>query len=410
MSSDVFNSTSVIETSKVLRLVDTGAEKLVDVGNSRLTFVAEPKDSKDAVNKEHFDTNLSEYKKNIDEELQEAKSEFNTLYANAVDEFNALHRDADIKMTNINEGLADYTLKKQDFDIKVDETNQKLDTNLAQSNDIKTHIENRYNEIEVLKNETNSNLEQVRELKNDSDTKIADISSKIDLANADLAEFNEAKDGLGYIKQTIKELREVVDNGLIDDENLSTLKSYSSNKVDVTFAKKTEVIAKSQEIETQIQELETRTQSIIDEKLGLKLDTNIYSVDKATFATKEELNTKTEELTNSLNSKTEELTNSLNSKTEELTNSLNTKTEELTNILNEGLNTKEDKGVAKTLDDALKLEIAGNYLLKTEVATDSDKLDGRPANEYALKSEWNSFIPYNRIKIADIRVSGIKIV
>ncbi|PPB55972.1 hypothetical protein, partial [Campylobacter hyointestinalis] len=340
MSSDVFNSTSVIETSKVLRLVDTGAEKLVDVGNSRLTFVAEPKDSKDAVNKEHFDTNLSEYKKNIDEELQEAKSEFNTLYANAVDEFNALHRDADIKMTNINEGLADYTLKKQDFDIKVDETNQKLDTNLAQSNDIKTHIENRYNEIEVLKNETNSNLEQVRELKNDSDTKIADISSKIDLANADLAEFNEAKDGLGDIKQTIKELREVVDNGLIDDENLSTLKSYSSNKVDVTFAKKTEVIAKSQEIETQIQELETRTQSIIDEKLGLKLDTNIYSVDKATFATKEELNTKTEELTNSLNTKTEELTNSLNTKTDELTNSLNTKTEELTNSLNDGLNTK----------------------------------------------------------------------
>lgn len=43
-------------------------------------------------------------------------------------------------------------------------------------------------------------------------------------------------------------------------------------------------------------------------------------------------------------------------------------------------------------------------------AADSDKLDGRPANEYALKSEWNSFIPYNRIKIADIRVSGIKIV
>lgn len=43
-------------------------------------------------------------------------------------------------------------------------------------------------------------------------------------------------------------------------------------------------------------------------------------------------------------------------------------------------------------------------------AADSTLLDGRPANEYALKSEWNSFIPYNRIKIADIRVSGIKIV
>lgn len=48
---------------------------------------------------------------------------------------------------------------------------------------------------------------------------------------------------------------------------------------------------------------------------------------------------------------------------------------------------KEDKGVAKTLDDALKQEIAGNYLLKTETAADSDKLDGKDSSEFALKSD-----------------------
>lgn len=50
---------------------------------------------------------------------------------------------------------------------------------------------------------------------------------------------------------------------------------------------------------------------------------------------------------------------------------------------------KEDKGVAKTLDDALKLEIAGNYLLKTGVATDSDKLDGLHGNEYHQRNSAN---------------------
>ena len=44
-------------------------------------------------------------------------------------------------------------------------------------------------------------------------------------------------------------------------------------------------------------------------------------------------------------------------------------------------------------------------------AADSALLDGRPASQYALKTETgDSFVPYNRIKIADIRVSGIKIV
>lgn len=50
---------------------------------------------------------------------------------------------------------------------------------------------------------------------------------------------------------------------------------------------------------------------------------------------------------------------------------------------------KEDKGVAKTLDDALKLEIAGNYLLKTETAADSDKLDGLDGTEYHQRNSAN---------------------
>ncbi|PPB57575.1 hypothetical protein FFA43_01370 [Campylobacter hyointestinalis subsp. hyointestinalis] len=50
---------------------------------------------------------------------------------------------------------------------------------------------------------------------------------------------------------------------------------------------------------------------------------------------------------------------------------------------------KEDIGVAKTLDDALKQEIAGNYLLKTEVAADSLKLDGLHGNEYHQRNSAN---------------------
>lgn len=53
------------------------------------------------------------------------------------------------------------------------------------------------------------------------------------------------------------------------------------------------------------------------------------------------------------------------------------------------INKKENKGVAKILDDALKLEIAGNYLLKTGVATDSDKLDGLHGNEYHQRNSAN---------------------
>lgn len=50
---------------------------------------------------------------------------------------------------------------------------------------------------------------------------------------------------------------------------------------------------------------------------------------------------------------------------------------------------KEDKGVAKTLDDALKQEIAGNYLLKTETAADADKLDGLDSTEYHQRNSAN---------------------
>ncbi|RAZ59957.1 phage tail protein [Campylobacter hyointestinalis] len=58
------------------------------------------------------------------------------------------------------------------------------------------------------------------------------------------------------------------------------------------------------------------------------------------------------------------------------------------------INKKEDKGVAKTLDDALKREIASKYLLKTAIAADSDKLDGKDSTAFALKTDiTNKFLP-----------------
>lgn len=77
------------------------------------------------------------------------------------------------------------------------------------------------------------------------------------------------------------------------------------------------------------------------------------------------------------------------------------------------INIKVDNSVVLATRNHVASEIKKldtKFLPLNGKAADSTLLDGRPANEYALKSEWNSFIPYNRIKIADIRVSGIKIV
>lgn len=100
MSSEVFNSTSILETSKVLRLIDTGLEKLVDTGGSRLTYVAAPKDAKDAVNKEYLEVTL-----------RGAKQEFNAIKTSVDEAKGAI----DIKHSEVNKNTTDIKAIKAEL-------------------------------------------------------------------------------------------------------------------------------------------------------------------------------------------------------------------------------------------------------------------------------------------------------
>ena len=100
MSSEVFNSTSILETSKVLRLIDTGLEKLVDTGGSRLTYVAAPKDAKDAVNKEYLEATL-----------RGAKQEFNAIKTSVDEAKGAI----DIKHSEVNKNTTDIKAIKAEL-------------------------------------------------------------------------------------------------------------------------------------------------------------------------------------------------------------------------------------------------------------------------------------------------------
>ena len=110
MSSEVFNSTSILETSKVLRLIDTGLEKLVDTGGSRLTHLASPKDAKDAVNKEY-----------LEDTLKGAKEEFNAIKTSVDEAKGAI----DIKHSEVNKNTTDIKAIKAELQEHIKNVNNK---------------------------------------------------------------------------------------------------------------------------------------------------------------------------------------------------------------------------------------------------------------------------------------------
>lgn len=110
MSSEVFNSTSILESSKVLRLIDTGLEKLVDTGNSRLTHLAPPKDAKDAVNKEYLEATL-----------RGAKEEFNVIKTSVDEAKGAI----DIKHREVNKNTTDIKAIKAELQEHIKNVNNK---------------------------------------------------------------------------------------------------------------------------------------------------------------------------------------------------------------------------------------------------------------------------------------------
>lgn len=158
MSSEVFNSTSILETSKVLRLVDTGIEKLVDTGNSRLTHLAAPKDAKDAVNKEY-----------LEQSFEEAKEAFESIKTQTL----AIKNEA-LEQTN--------TIKAATNEIKTQTEQIKSDTQQikTQTEQIKTQTEQIKSEAEQIKSETQQIKSEVQQINLELVSKAQNLSELID--------------------------------------------------------------------------------------------------------------------------------------------------------------------------------------------------------------------------------------
>ncbi|WP_141082939.1 hypothetical protein, partial [Campylobacter lanienae] len=165
MSSEVFNSTSILETSKVLRLIDTGLEKLVDTGGSRLTYLAAPKDAKDAVNKEYLEGTL-----------KGAKEEFDAIKT-SVDEAKG---DIDIKHSEVNKNATDVKAIKVELQEHLESVGNKelIVTQKAQEvealkisiESMKEAIDLTSSSIDSSKDEIAQNIETIQDIQEELNT------------------------------------------------------------------------------------------------------------------------------------------------------------------------------------------------------------------------------------------------
>ena len=165
MSSEVFNSTSILETSKVLRLVDTGIEKLVDTGSSRLTHLAAPKDAKDAVNKEYLEQSFEEAK----EAFESIKTQTLAIKDEAIEQTNAIK-------------TATNQIKTQTEQIKSETQQIKTQTEQikTQTEQIKTQTEQIKSQTQQIKTETEQVKSETQQIKLELIAKAESLSELID--------------------------------------------------------------------------------------------------------------------------------------------------------------------------------------------------------------------------------------
>jgi predicted RND superfamily exporter protein len=190
MSSEVFNSTSILETSKVLRLVDTGIEKLVDTGNSRLTHLAAPKDAKDAVNKEY-----------LEQSFEEAKEAFESIKTQTL-----AIKDEAIEQTN--------TIKTATNQIKTQTEQIKTETNAikTQTQQIKTETNAIKSEAQQIKTQTEQIKSQTQQIKSETQQIKLELIAKAQ----NLSELIEA---LEQIKQSSGvRVDEIIQSLILDDK------------------------------------------------------------------------------------------------------------------------------------------------------------------------------------------------
>lgn len=190
MSSEVFNSTSILETSKVLRLVDTGLEKLVDTGGSRLTYLAAPKDAKDAVNKEYLEQSFEEAK----EAFENIKTQTLAIKNEAIEQTNAIKTATNQIKTGAEQ------IKSQTQQIK------------TETNTIKTQTEQIKTQTEQIKRETQQIKTQTEQIKSETQQIKLELIAK---AN----NLSELIDALEQIKQSNGvRVDEIIQSLIVDDK------------------------------------------------------------------------------------------------------------------------------------------------------------------------------------------------
>ena len=244
MSSEVFNSTSILETSKVLRLIDTGLEKLVDTGGSRLTYVAAPKDAKDAVNKEYLEANL-----------RGAKQEFNAIKTSVDEAKGAI----DIKHSEVNKNTTDIKAIKAELqehiknvsnkELIVTQKAQEVEAAKVSIESMKEAIDLTSSSIDSSKDNISQNIETIQGIQEQLNTRANQFRD-------DMAGFEIKLETA--LKNVEKNLTDTTNQHIEIDDKLIELRSITRDT--------------KNELETLNQQLADTANDVKDEISTIKLD------------------------------------------------------------------------------------------------------------------------------------------
>lgn len=244
MSSEVFNSTSILETSKVLRLVDTGLEKLVDTGGSRLTYLAAPKDAKDAVNKEYLEGTL-----------KGAKEEFDAIKT-SVDEAKG---DIDIKHSEVNKNATDVKAIKVELQEHLESVGNKelIVTQKAQEVEaLKISIESMKEAIDLTSSSIDSSKDEIAQ----NIETIQDIQEELN------TQANQFRDDVARFGIKLETALKNVEKNLTDTTNQHI-------EIDGKFIELRSITSDTKnELETLNQQLTDTANNVKDEISTIKLD------------------------------------------------------------------------------------------------------------------------------------------
>ena len=248
MSSEVFNSTSILETSKVLRLVDTGLEKLVDTGNSRLTHLASPKDAKDAVNKEYLEATL-----------RGAKEEFNAIKTSVDEAKGAI----DIKHNEVIKNTTDIKAIKAELQEHIKNVNNKelIVTQKAQE------VEALVNNKELIVTQKAQEVEALKISIDSSKDKIAQNIETIQSIQQQLnTQANEFRDDMAGFEIKLQTALKNVEKNLTDTTNQHI-------EIDGKFIELRSITRDTKnELETLNQQLTDTANDVKDEISTIKLE------------------------------------------------------------------------------------------------------------------------------------------